>query len=466
MATFDGFGTILQSQLVGLGKSNQAPTTNPGVALEYGAGPGLEQIKDNVSGGAYKAQTGSMIPMFVNTFNQWNLAGTVFCRAAVGGTSFLAENDQGGGNWSPTGSLFNDSVTRFQAMIAAVAAAGHTLRSFNIISSGGYADAKMGNNLTAFKAANIALLSRYRTALSMPTLKIYQELMYAPIGSNSEQTRQNCLYIRQQMIEAAAETPGLELAFTDSVNYTEADLNDDKLHYNQSGLNNMGKRFAQYIGEDMGFANPGIPPPPPGAQTSIVAHRLMFSRPKPPLPRDFGVGTTRWVCPIFTNHIKMQAEGPGGKGGNGSATLKGGAGGGGAYAELTSVAVTPGVEYDVTVTAGGTETSCTVTRVSDGVVILRAAAGKNGANGNPAVDGAGGLATDCIGDVKTSGQNGGVSGIDNGGNGAAPLGGAGGTGPGPVAGAFPGGGGAGALLGAAQVGGAGGAGLVRFSKID
>lgn len=116
--------------------------------------------------------------------------------------------------------------------------------------------------------------------------------------------------------------------------------------------------------------------------------------------------------------------------------------------------MTPGQEYDVTVTAGGTEAPCTVIRVSDGVIVWRAAAGKNGVNGNP------------NGDVKTSGQNGGVSGIDNGGNGAAPLGGAGGAGgvgPGPVAGTFPGGGGAAALAGGSALGSAGATGLVRIT---
>lgn len=461
------FATIHQSQLVGLGDKNKTPTTNPGVALEYNTGPGLVQIHDNTSSsGVYQAQSGSMIPMFVNVFNQWSGAGCTFVRCAVGGTAILAANQPDPNkNWSDTGNLFGQSVTRIQAMLAAVVAAGHTVASFSIISSGGYADAKAGNALNTYGAENSALLTRYRTALSRPTMKIYQELMYAPIGSDSQQTRDNCLIIRDQQLASVASTPGLEIGFTDSTNYTTAWLNADRLHYNQTGLNNMGRLFAEYIAADMGFADPGAVPPSPASRTSQVGRHLVFARPKPPLPRDFGLGTTRWKVPIFTTAVSIAGVGPGGKGGNGVVGLKGGAAGGGAYSKLNTLAVTPGQEYDVTVTAGGTEAPCTVTRVSDSVVIWRAAAGKNGINGNPNGDGAGGLAADCIGDVKTSGQNGGVSGIDNGGNGAAPLGGAGGIGPGPVAGAFPGGGGAAALAGGSALGGAGGTGLVRITAV-
>lgn len=67
-----------------------------------------------------------------------------------------------------------------------------------------------------------------------------------------------------------AATPGLEIGFTDSTNYTTAWLNADRLHYNQTGLNNMGRLFAEYIAADMGFTDPGAVPPSPASRTSQV----------------------------------------------------------------------------------------------------------------------------------------------------------------------------------------------------
>jgi hypothetical protein len=463
VAVVDVVITAGQSQMSGVGDSTQAPTTDPTKALEWMNGPGFIEVKDNVSStGDYKAQTGSPIPAFCNTFTAATGRPLAVVRAAVGGTSLLASNSQTNGNWDTSGARFGASVTRAQAAISALTGLGHTIGNVFVIWSQGYADAKVGNDLELYEAANAALVSRWRTALTRPALRVYQELMYAPAAAPAD-VKPRCLELRDAQLAGASYTDGLKIAFTEGEHYAEWKwLRWDNLHYNQTGLNYMGRRFAEYVADDLGFV---VAPPetPPASRSSIPGRHLTFAKPLPPLPRDFGLGTTRWAVPLGQTALSIAGEGAGGKGGNGSATLKGGAGGGGAYCKLNTLAVTPGEEFDVFVAAGGSEQASTVTRVSDGVIVFKVAAGKNGVNGNPAVDGAGGLASDCIGDVKTSGQNGGVTGIDTGGNGAAPLGGAGGVGPGAVAGQFPGGGGAGALQGAAQVGGAGASSLIRIS---
>lgn len=462
MAVVDVVITAGQSQMSGVGDSTQAPTTDPAKALEWMNGPGFIEVKDNVSStGDYKAQTGSPIPAFCNTFTAATGRPLAVVRAAVGGTSLLASNSQTNGNWDTSGARFGASVTRAQAAISALTGLGHTIGNVFVIWSQGYADAKVGNDLELYEAANAALVSRWRTALTRPALRVYQELMYAPAAAPAD-VKPRCLELRDAQLAGASYTDGLKIAFTEGEHYAEWKwLRWDNLHYNQTGLNYMGKRFAEYVADDLGFVV-APPTPSPVGRTSIAGRHLTFAKPLPPLPRDFGVGVVTWTVPNQVFAISIEGVGPGGKGGNGSATLKGGAGGGGAYAKLNTLAVTPGDQFEITGTAGGSQAACQVKRLSDNVVVWKADAGKNGTDGNPAVDGAGGLAANCVGDVKTSGQNGGVSGIDNGGNGAAPLGGAGGVGPGAVAGAFPGGGGAGALQGASQVGGAGGTGLVRI----
>jgi hypothetical protein len=426
-------------------------------------------VWDNTSSsGAYKAQTGSPIPAFVNTWNTLTGRNIAVCRAAVGGTALLASNKSlGGQDWSPAGTLFDNSITRYNATVSALTTLGHTVGKVFVIWSQGYRDALGGNDLETYGTANSALLTRWRSGTGKSDLNVYQELMYVPAAAPNQTVRDNCQLIKEQQLNSYATTPGLKIGFSDgSTYYDKGWTADDNLHYSQVGLNDMGAKFATAVAEDLGLVitDPGDPVDPIiKVTTSLAARILMGGQPLPPLPRVFGVGTTTWTVPDGYTAISIEGEGPGGSGGNGSATLKGGAGGGGAYSKLNSLAVSPGEQYEVIVAAGGSSTACQVKRLSDNVVVWKADYGINGTNGNPAADGAGGQAANCIGDVKTSGQNGGVSGIDNGGNGAPPLGGAGGAGPGAVAGASPGGGGSGALLGAAQVGGAGGAGTVIFT---
>lgn len=475
MAVWDIVITAGQSQMSGnpgADGKNLAPRTNPATAKEYNTGPGLVEVWDNTSSsGSYKAQTGSPIPAFVNTWNSITGRNIAVCRAAVGGSALLASNQSlGGTNWSTSGTLFNNSITRFNATVSALTALGHTVGKVFVIWSQGYRDAAGGNDLETYGAANSALLTRWRSGTGVSDLNVYQELMYAPAAA-SPTIAANCMIVKDQQEQSYASTPGLKVGFSEGDQYAAKGwLAGDNLHYSQVGLNNMGVKFAQAVAEDLGLVitDPGDPVDPIiQIDTSIVARMLMSGKPLPSLPRTFGVGVTDFVIPFGEgiSNISVEIEGCGGNGGNGSATLKGGAGGGAAYAKKNSVAVTEGETIRITVTAGGSQAFCQVEKLSTSTVVCRADYGRNGTNGNPNADGAAGLAANCIGDVTTSGQAGGVSGIDNGGNGAAPLGAAGGvyaTGLG-IPGGFPGGGGSAA--GINQTGGVGGAGTVIIRKV-
>lgn len=463
MATVDICLTAGQSNMSGVGDATKAPGTSPTLCLEWKGGPGLVQIAEPGSTDSpYKPETGSCVPAFANMFTSASGRPLVVVRAARGGTSLLASNAQPGGNgtWDTTGTLFPNSITRLNQCISDVIALGHTIGHVFVIWSQGGRDALGGNDLELYQAANEAIVSRWRTGTSIPTLQVFMEELSS--YCDGDRGNPNFQIIRDAENAAAANADGLHMAFNEGKTFGERGwMRWDCVHYSQTGYNYMGTQMARYAAEHYGYTvDPVDPPIDPGGATSIPGVMLKFAKPLPPFPRTFGIGTTRIVIPTGYTALLIEGEGPGGKGGNGAVGLKGGAAGGGAYCKVNSLAVTPGQEYDVTVTAGGSEAPCTVTRVSDSTIVYRVAAGKNGVNGNPNGDGAGGLASDCIGDVKTSGQNGGVSGIDNGGNGAAPLGGAGATGPGQNAGGFPGGGGSAANAGGSQLGGAGAAGTI------
>lgn len=452
-----------QSQMSGYGTGTLAPDTDPAKCWDW-TGSAFVTVDDpNSSSGGYKAQTGSPIPSFVNTFTSASGRPIAMVRAAVGGTALLAANTSTNGHWDVNGTLFPASVNRATAAINALIAAGHTIGNVFVIWSQGYRDALGGQNLHLYEAAQGALVQRWRTALSRPDLRVYIERMYAP-ATATPTVAERCMQIRAAQISAEAATPGLHIAFTEGEEYAARGwLHTDNLHYNQTGLNYMGTQFAQYAIENLDITP--VDPPPPTAIPSDVSHAARYLMVAPRIrPTEFvwaSASTLTWEAPSEAQSIVIECEGPGAPGGAGGIGIKGSAGGGGAYAKKNSMSVTPGQTFSITVGGPGGAYS-RVVRDSDSVVLCQAQGGTAGASGDPNGDGSGGLAANCVGDVKTSGQAGGISGIDNGGNGAAPLGGAGGVGPGPIAGTAPGGGGAGALAGTANLGGSGSTGLVKI----
>ena len=67
------------------------------------------------------------------------------------------------------------------------------------------------------------------------------------------------------------------------------------------------------------------------------------------------VGNATWTCPTGVNSVQVEAWGAGGgSGGAGAHYASTGGGAGGSYVKVTSIAVTPGTVYQLTVGAGGT----------------------------------------------------------------------------------------------------------------
>lgn len=469
MAVVDVIITAGQSQMSGMGDASLAPACSPTLCWDWDGGLPFKTILDNTSctNPSYKAQTGSPIPAFANEWTGATARPVLVVRAAVGGTALLHSNAQSTGDWSTAGALFNNSVTRALAAFSNLASLGHTVGRVHVIWSQGYADAVGGNDLTSYGDATAALVARWRTALSIATVKVYIELMYAPAAAPSQAVKDNCNLLRQEQLDAVAATPGLVLGFTEGNTFAARHwLRFDNLHYSQAGLNYMGRAYADAMIADLGIT-------PAAPETSSIkvslAARMLSIAPEPiPVPFWSTPGAYSFVVPAGVTTAVGEVEGAGGSGGGGGIGIKGGAGGGGAYA-LKTFTVTPGETLSITVGTGATGTTgaggvggfSQIVRASDSTVLCKAVGGNGGAAGDPTTDGTGGAAASCVGDTKTSGQNGGVTGIDNGGNGAAPLGGTGGTGPGPNAGHAPGGGGSGANPGTS----AGGSGAAGYAKI-
>lgn len=123
---------------------------------------------------------------------------------------------------------------------------------------------------------------------------------------------------------------------------------------------------------------------------------------------------------------KVQMIGPGGKSAADGIFTGQGGGGGGAYAEQTNIAVTPGSSLEIRVPAGAAALTAYL-KNNAGTIVCEADYGRNGVADTSG--GLGGLAANCTGSAKFDGGNGSDGGIPGG-----ALGGGGGGGSGGPAG--------------------------------
>lgn len=295
MATVDLCLTSGQSQMSGVGTGVDAPDTIAGMCMEWDGGPGFLQIDDPASCSTpYKPQTGSCIPSFANTFVAYSGRPLYVVRAAIGGTALIASNETANGNWSATGELFPNSVSRTLAAMAALTALGHTVGKIFSIQSLGFRDATGGNELDTFGEMTIDILERWRTALSRPDFNLYLEEMYWPDApSVTDAVGERCLIVKAEQHEAVDNSDGsIKIAFDEGSTYHDKGWVKpspfDQLHYNQTGLNRMGYVFGSYVATDLGFTTSEPPPETvPEIRSSTLARRLLHAPmyiPPPPPP--------------------------------------------------------------------------------------------------------------------------------------------------------------------------------------
>lgn len=128
-----------------------------------------------------------------------------------------------------------------------------------------------------------------------------------------------------------------------------------------------------------------------------------------------------WTVPDNVTELTIECVGGGGAGGyvhgSGFYFEASAGGGGGAYAKKVNVGVTPGQKVTVTVGAGGYAWATSGNQIDGGdtyvtiggSIVVKAAGGKTVKGQNTTTGAAGGSTSNCVGDVKYPGGNGGGS---------------------------------------------------------
>lgn len=139
---------------------------------------------------------------------------------------------------------------------------------------------------------------------------------------------------------------------------------------------------------------------------------------------DTFIASGNWVAPAGVTSVTVEVWGGGGAGGGQNLASDGGGGGGGGAYSKSTVAVTPGNSYPVTVGAGGVGVASAVGGNGGdsffnnaATVMAKGGTGGSPSTGTPPAGGLGGTAAASVGTTKFSGGNGGAGRNNNTGRG-------------------------------------------------
>lgn len=196
---------------------------------------------------------GSAWPSFGITWNRITGRKICFVPTAVNATSQLAAADSGSGNWSTTGTLYSNSVTKTQEAITAVTNAGYVPVFRGVLWSQGENDANSINAATVTQAQYITefqtMIANYRATFgSRMPFYIFK------IGTRTDVSDAGYASIRQaQEIVAQADSIDTKIVFRDAYEFNTRGLMVDIVHYTQTGYNLMGEGGAANILNDAVF---------------------------------------------------------------------------------------------------------------------------------------------------------------------------------------------------------------------
>ena len=237
-----------QSNAVGQGNKDSSEVPPRGKAFEYRySDNSLVPLIDPFGEEALnfqKANKGSIGPAFAKRLNETSGSEIVLLSAARGGAScFYKAELKGMGTWDTTGQmrLFDSAVLKAKA---ARKKTGLSLQG--IIWLQGERDANAINNKQVtpaeYKAALISLINRFRQSLkSSCPFYIVQTGYYTGFPQEGFDA------VRKAQEEVAASMKEVYVAYSATNSFKEKGWMHDAIHYNQQGLNDIGKTVADFV---------------------------------------------------------------------------------------------------------------------------------------------------------------------------------------------------------------------------
>jgi hypothetical protein len=228
-----------QSNAVGQAKDVPTPTITGNSILQVNNGV-ISPANDPVGIGSNKANIYSAWPQFGLTYTQLTNRKVAFVPAAKAGTGQQANTDTGGGNWSPTGTLYNASVVKLNSALDTLSTHGYIPTFKGIIWYQGENDAIGINNSTATQAGYIAgfqqMVANYR-ALYGSNMKLYM----IRIGTRTTDDA-GMQSIREAQEQIVAADPNTIMIYRGTVEfYARGLMSAEPYHFKTAGYNEIGR---------------------------------------------------------------------------------------------------------------------------------------------------------------------------------------------------------------------------------
>jgi hypothetical protein len=251
-SNMDVFLVIGDSNAVGQGVAASSATVEAGTVKQYCAAGTISDANDptcSAVDAARNANTGSIWPTFGVSYYRSTGTKVGFILTGKAGTTQTAAADTGSGNWDAAGALFTEANNALTAGLAAYNTAGFGARLRGIIVHLGANDALAINAATItqanYSAALTAMLARWRTTLSNPSLPIYLIQTGSNIAGGVSDTGYSQVRSAQKTVTTA--DPYTPLIFLNTLDFVIRGMMSSGAHPTQAGYNETGAETASNI---------------------------------------------------------------------------------------------------------------------------------------------------------------------------------------------------------------------------
>ena len=224
-----------------------SPTPPAGTAIQFDGANFIPAV-DPVGTSTTEPNHGSAWPAFAIAYYKASGRRVAFVPAAKDGSSLLAAADTGDGNWSTTGALYAAAIAKMTAATLRLTELGYLPVFKGVLWSQGETDGWRINAGTAgctkanFKAALLVLISNLRTeyGAAMPFYN-FQIGTWGDGAPNHQDA--GFAQVRAAQDEIVAADIYSYNVFLNAKGFQERDecIQSDKLHYTQTGYNEMGR---------------------------------------------------------------------------------------------------------------------------------------------------------------------------------------------------------------------------------
>lgn len=242
-----------QSNAMGVGDKEESIQQDNSNVVEYNSEYNDITVLNDPVGqyhlGFQKAKTGSFIPALGHTYNKLTNSEVFVVQAAKGGSALTPEAETNDwGNWSSTGDLFQNSITKVEKMQTCLIAKEKNKPVLNAIfwSQGENDGEAIANGIITkqkYKNALIDLIDRYYTEFGEEIPFIIVETG-EPIGSISKVN--GFKEVRESQREVAEIKSNVYIGYNETELFKERGWLKDVVHYNQKALNHIGEKLAYF----------------------------------------------------------------------------------------------------------------------------------------------------------------------------------------------------------------------------